>query len=281
MGESARKRAIEWTNWVRDQELESLKDWIKPSENGANKLLEIGGGNGFLAKRLYEIGFNVVSIDPKPRQPSWFPVHEGDCCNMEFEDESFDVIFSSNVLEHISDLPMALGEMKRVLKSNGIMVHTMPTPFNTFLTILSAPKGYLFTLGRIIGEAAKFVAQSISSRRRASDSTASKNDKSMRKKFLGSYRLYRLAVVVIQLNPLRLIFPPPHGVEPSFIMELRNWKPQVWRKKFEQEDLCVRAVINLPLAYSRYMVFPFRFVSLRRRLAAAGKTSCLAYVLQK
>lgn len=43
----------------------------------------------------------------------------GDATNLGFADESFDVVFSYHVLEHIPDYHRALSEMNRVLKSDG------------------------------------------------------------------------------------------------------------------------------------------------------------------
>ncbi|MDE5453011.1 methyltransferase domain-containing protein [Bradyrhizobium sp. CSA112] len=40
-----------------------------------------------------------------------------------FEDASFDMIFSISVLEHVSDLPAAFREMRRLLKPDGFLLH--------------------------------------------------------------------------------------------------------------------------------------------------------------
>ena len=50
-----------------------------------------------------------------------------DAADLPFEDDSFDLIFSSNVLEHVRQLNDAFDEMKRVLAPGGIMIHSMPT----------------------------------------------------------------------------------------------------------------------------------------------------------
>ena len=44
-----------------------------------------------------------------------------------FIDGTFDLIFSSNLLEHIPDLNRCLEECRRVLKDDGLMLHTMPS----------------------------------------------------------------------------------------------------------------------------------------------------------
>ena len=64
--------------------------------------------------------------------------------------ESFDVIYTSHVLAHIEDLEMSFKEMRRVLKKDGIVIHTVPTNWWSLLTNLFhyclIPKNYNFHL---------------------------------------------------------------------------------------------------------------------------------------
>ncbi|MBW9222689.1 methyltransferase domain-containing protein [Methanothermococcus sp. SCGC AD-155-C09] len=46
----------------------------------------------------------------------------GDILNLPFKDDSFDLIFCINVLEHVIDYKRALREMKRVLKKEGVLI---------------------------------------------------------------------------------------------------------------------------------------------------------------
>jgi SAM-dependent methyltransferase len=46
----------------------------------------------------------------------------------EFPAATFDLVFSSNVLEHVSEVLELLVESRRVLKRSGIAIHLMPTP---------------------------------------------------------------------------------------------------------------------------------------------------------
>ncbi|MBN1763789.1 MAG: class I SAM-dependent methyltransferase [Sedimentisphaerales bacterium] len=269
-----RNKAMQWLNWARDLELEALKQWLLPMAEKKARLLEIGGGNGYLAKCLTEMGFDVVSIDPQPRQPGFYPVRTGDGSKLEFSDDSFDIIFSSNVMEHIENLPDALREMKRVLKSGGLMVHTMPTPFCTMLTILTQPIGYLMGLSLLYRRFRRRLfpgAKTVSS-----DNTIKGNGPSG-----NGCRKENIIEALRIINPFRIVVSPPHGTSPTCFAELRDWRPNVWCEKFEQADFQVREVIHLPLAYSRHMILPFHFIDIRKHLAKEGVTSCMAYILSK
>ena len=46
-----------------------------------------------------------------------------------FQDNSFDVLINSDVLEHVSDLNKALSEIKRVLKPGGFHIFTLPVDY--------------------------------------------------------------------------------------------------------------------------------------------------------
>jgi SAM-dependent methyltransferase len=53
-------------------------------------------------------------------------VLRGDACRLPFPDETFDVVITSEVLEHIQDDVAAIGEMVRVLKPGGRFAATVP-----------------------------------------------------------------------------------------------------------------------------------------------------------
>ena len=273
-----RKKALRWTNWIREQELETLGPCLKHLAERSARLLEIGGGNGLQAKLLAEMGFEVISIDPSPRKPSLFDVQTGDCTKIEFDDDSFDVVFSSNVLEHVADLSKGLVEMKRVLRPGGIMIHTMPTPTSTVLTMLIQPIGYIFGLCFVAKEGWKFFQSRFSKLRGKNKSqkcslqkVSSKNEKSLDKK--------NIYATLKMLNPLRLIITQPHGSSVCSFAELRTWRKKVWRERFEKSGFTVKRVLDLPLSYSRHNIFPFGFISLRRFLAKVCLTSCVGYIL--
>ena len=120
------KRSIEFLHRVRDHELRAVMRHLRP---GA-RVLEIGGGTGYQAGRLAEGGFRVTSIDvgvTQYKRRRVFPVIEYDGVGFPFRDATFDVVFSSSVLEHVADLGQLHRESRRVLKPGGCCLHVMPS----------------------------------------------------------------------------------------------------------------------------------------------------------
>ena len=222
------------------------------------------------------MGFDVVSIDPQPREPSYFPVRKGDATRLDFEDKSFDVIFSSSVLAHITDLGAAFSEMKRVLKGGGIMVHMMPTHYSTIFTLALQPIGYLIKIGLMVSYGLKFAAFAILGPRKSAVNKISAK-KSRRHPDLSKRNIYDSLKMV---NPIRLFITPPTGTSSSCFSEIRDLRPEVWRKRFERAGLNVKDVILLPMAHSRHMILPFRFMKLRSWLVKRGMSTCAAYLIQ-
>jgi ubiquinone/menaquinone biosynthesis C-methylase UbiE len=107
-------------------------------------LLEVGFGRGEFLRHCAERGAVVSAIDYSPaaleigRQTlASFPeadLRVADCKDLPFESESFDRVYSGDVLEHqdFEDGVVMLREMKRVLKPGGFLfLHTSP---NTVFT---------------------------------------------------------------------------------------------------------------------------------------------------
>jgi len=129
--------AIDYINEIRRIELETIVPYLKP---GA-RLLEVGAGSGCQALELSRQGFEVSAIDLVSSDYAdhrLFPVTDYDGRSVPFPDATFDVVYSSNVLEHVRDLPALQGEIRRVLKSNGECIHVLPTHGWRFWTSIAA-----------------------------------------------------------------------------------------------------------------------------------------------
>jgi SAM-dependent methyltransferase len=63
--------------------------------------------------------------DDKERE-DLFPIMHSDICKSDFADDSFHVIMSCDVLEHVPDIDAALRESARILKPGGRFIGTFP-----------------------------------------------------------------------------------------------------------------------------------------------------------
>jgi SAM-dependent methyltransferase len=125
------------TFWIPDQSprhVEALRlfeiDRVLEHMPSAGRLLEIGAGTGWQARLLQSRGYEVVAVDipsSNYRDARNFPIFDYDGRNLPFADQSFDIVFSSNTLEHIPSLRSFDSEMRRVLKTEGIAVHVLPS----------------------------------------------------------------------------------------------------------------------------------------------------------
>ena len=101
---------------------------IKLSKNYiGSKVLDVGAGSGALLDLLP----NAVGIDIAPKHER---VKKGDITKIDFESETFDTVFATEVLEHLSEIDFndGVGEVFRVLKKGGNFIITVP--FNENLT---------------------------------------------------------------------------------------------------------------------------------------------------
>jgi SAM-dependent methyltransferase len=94
------------------------------------KVLEVGAGAGWQARALARLGYEVEAVDAEGggyEEERVWPVKVYDGRALPFADESFDVVFSSNVLEHIPHVEEFQRELQRVLKKGGVAVHLLPS----------------------------------------------------------------------------------------------------------------------------------------------------------
>ena len=95
--------------------------------------LEIGAGDGFQSILLsnYIVKLICTEYDPDKLKGHsvenvTYMVCDAERIDTYFKPNTFDIIFSSNLLEHLPQRKKALKSMRRILKDEGLMIHTMP-----------------------------------------------------------------------------------------------------------------------------------------------------------
>jgi len=96
-------------------DLDLLVEWCEPAEGV--KALDVATGGGHVARRLRQLGAEVVTLDPSPgMQADVLAPAE----HIPFADGAFDVVVTRIAPHHFEDIRAAIGELERV--SNRLVV---------------------------------------------------------------------------------------------------------------------------------------------------------------
>ncbi|KKS95350.1 MAG: 3-demethylubiquinone-9 3-O-methyltransferase [Microgenomates group bacterium GW2011_GWC1_43_13] len=120
---------------------------LHPRDLKGKSFLDTGCGLGYFSEKAnklgakvtaVDIGENLVDITRKRVKKGNFKT--ASASDLPFRDEVFDVILSTEVVEHVENPQKALKEAVRVLKKNGVLVITTPNrlfkPFFDFLSFV-------------------------------------------------------------------------------------------------------------------------------------------------
>lgn len=150
--DSSKSSPEAWHNFVRRREAEMVFSCVDNKK--FQKALELGAGDGGQSKIIAGFSDYLICSDLDENSHSWLgtTILQRELPNVEYQildaqdlsnfpDLHFDLIYSSNLLEHVPDVDRCFSECHRVLKNNGIMLHVMPNRWwKTFHVILSPLK---------------------------------------------------------------------------------------------------------------------------------------------
>ncbi|MEP6574242.1 MAG: class I SAM-dependent methyltransferase [Gemmatimonadota bacterium] len=239
---------------LRDYELEQVVPLMPPG----SRILEIGAGAGWQSRRLAELGHEVVAIDvalSEYEAARVWPVAEYDGRHIPFPDATFDVIFSSNVLEHIPHVREFQSEMLRVLRPGGMSIHILPTGSWRWWSSLT------YYLHRVRSAAA--LASGSGTASGASASLA----RARRRGLSGTLA--------------RAVLPPRHGELGNVITELALFSRFRWRRLFRECGWTI--VLDRPtgLFYTGYSAFgASSSLAVRRSASLLLGSACRIFVLR-
>lgn len=233
-----------------------------------NEGLELGAGDGFQSTLLSDYVVKLISTDFYPdilnrrnTESIEYLVCDAEKLSGRFERGQFDLIFSSNLLEHLPDLEATFAGMYHILKDEGITVHIMPSPFwklcnaalyipNIFVLVLE-----ILTEGKGIGKVFE-KAKEVKEREKGNNP---KLDKTAHRSMLG------------------ILFPRPHGVSSSNFKEFFLFRKKRWKKEFEKANFELISIIKGPV----FSGHGFGMDRIRRFLERLGFTSEYIYITVK
>lgn len=103
---------------------------ILQSITPTSQVLDIGAGAGIVSSMNFRgVAGRVCGIDLDPRveqNPFLDEGHIADAGSIPYPDETFDLVFADNVMEHLEDPVSVLKEIRRVLKPDGEFLFKTP-----------------------------------------------------------------------------------------------------------------------------------------------------------
>ncbi|MEV5961606.1 class I SAM-dependent methyltransferase [Kribbella sp. NPDC051952] len=99
----------------------------------SGRILEVGCGYGYFLQAALDAGYDAYGIDLSPAAVKWAAMrHPGRVFRglleevPEIQDQQYDVIFGSHLIEHLTDPGDLLATASRLLKPGGLMVLVTP-----------------------------------------------------------------------------------------------------------------------------------------------------------
>ena len=113
--------------------LKKAKSYLKNKKGNSVKVLNIGIGNGWIEKACFKFGFEVSAIDPSENaveqlKKTGINALKASISSLPFDNDTFDIVFCSEVFEHLDNNELATGlkEIARILNKDGILIGTVP-----------------------------------------------------------------------------------------------------------------------------------------------------------
>ena len=249
---------VEFINAVRREEIQrTLKAY---SHLFAGKdLLEIGSGTGAQLELLATVCNSAVGIEVPdgPYAPSpKVRIIQYDGKHIPFPDGSFDVVFSSNVMEHIADEDSIHREMKRVLRPGGVAVHILPSASWRVLTSLVHYPAMAKSL------AAKLSRRNSGNAGTETNTAAANPDGR-------------------NWHVMDVLLPGRHGEFGNRFSEYFLFRAKSWRRRFENHGWKVEEVAPVGLAYTGYQFLASTLsLGARSSLSRVLGSSSVLWVMQ-
>lgn len=205
--------------------------------------LELGAGDGWSSSRLTDRISHLISSDIHPailersaNDHVTYEILDAEKVAAVHASASFDVVLSSNLLEHLPDPVESLRAMLLVTKPSGVAIHIMPSPFwkiNQMSFFLASQ--FLRRVERYCsGDLPSWLRRSVKTRQGVRSSAAlppCNNPKSAPKR----------------RNPLaRRLVPPCHGVSSGHLEEFRAFRRSHWTACFREAGYEIDMVVKGP-----------------------------------
>jgi len=261
------KKKEKWESNLGKLRAKELKIIFTYLENKRfSKALEIGAGNGYQSKIIIDICDKLIATDMNSDRLYSADKHpkiellalDAETIGASFDRESFDFIYSSNLMEHLPDVDLCLKGCHQVLKDDGIAINILPNPN---WRLLSSVLHYPVKIMRIFDYLLLRLGSSGSDAQVKKTKPQGNNLKVTRGR-----RLF-----------LDLLIPPPHGVSDNSFSEIFAFRKKIWKRTFERNNFEVIDILNGPISSG----YGLGFDQLKGVLESIGITTEYIYILKK
>jgi ubiquinone/menaquinone biosynthesis C-methylase UbiE len=212
-----------------------LKSTQSPLQN--LKILEFGCGNGFQIPYLKKLGqvfaTDIYSSDEMAIEDG-LNFCESNINQLPFSNNTFDIIFSNHVVEHLPEPQKSFMELNRVAKKGCIFIFSVPT--NVWL-VLALPAKYLGKLNTLIHNLLAHLKSK--STGTGTDRDDIEKRRMMEKKFS--------TMVHEKTSLMRSFLPKGHGVHYQFKECYKAFSIKAWTEFYRQAGFKIHSVVPLLL----------------------------------
>jgi SAM-dependent methyltransferase len=275
---SVMKLKADWTTYIHRLKTEEIKRLFSDCpEDCFPRALELGAGEGFESTLLAKYAKHLVCVEnnPKrlvraPNQKISYQLRDAEKLDEYCEPSSFDLVFSSNLLEHLREKERTLRKIHTVLKDSGVCITIVPGTLLKLcwiflfypnlclelLEVLSKPGGLRKVLHRTRGLV--FCREFFSSETALPQNWNNPNSPPS--------------------SPLlQCLWPAIHGEYRSHLVEFLAYRRNSWKRLIEQQGFHVSGILKMPVVSG----YGFGLDFVRHFLEKLGFTSSYAYVAFK
>ena len=260
-----------WKHYIQNlkkKEIQLLHPYL--SERQIVNGLEIGAGNGFQSRilskyidYLYCTELNETRLNRCENNKISYRICDAEKINDYFDSCYFDLIFSSNLLEHLPSPDLAIRGSGKILKDNGIMIHIIPSSFIATIRILLWYPNLAISL----------IENMLSKSSKNNDKETSLSPELVLNKSGNNLKLFSKQ----KSNLNKIIVPRPHGVSNNIFQEVMAFRKRRWVKEFNNQGFNVLKILKGPVCSG----YGFGLNSVRHLLEYLGFASEYIYIIKK
>ena len=236
------KKKLHWKSYIhslRRREVEIVFSGYP--RKGVDIILELGAGDGFQStliskytSMLYSTDLDDCRLDLNDSPGIKYKICDAEIIDEYFSDNMFDMVFSSNMFEHLPYPEKALSAIKNILKPDGLVILIMPS---VFWEILHFTLHYPIKIYRYIKKHL-FLRDGDNRGVKYYDNTKSLYISNNIK--LEPFKRYKL------LDIIR--WPKPHGISRTNFKEFISFKKTTWTNLFKKNNYQILKIKKGPVS---------------------------------